>query len=110
MYDSFDPVVALITQAADDPQVLAIKQTLYRAGADSLVIAALQRAAATRQRTNRRRRRYIFYVRRMSRTRQAARSVTIARAAWVSAVALAVVVITAFSATLGLARSSPLAR
>jgi polyphosphate kinase len=44
-YDAFDPVVALIAQAADDPDVLAIKQTLYRTSPGSLIIASLQRAA-----------------------------------------------------------------
>jgi polyphosphate kinase len=44
-YDGFEPVLALVEQAADDPDVLAIKQTLYRAGADSPVVAALMRAA-----------------------------------------------------------------
>ncbi len=44
-YDSFDPVVALVAQAADDPDVLAIKQILYRTSAGSLIIASLQRAA-----------------------------------------------------------------
>jgi polyphosphate kinase len=44
-YDAYDPVVALLTQAADDPDVLAIKQTLYRASVGSPLIASLQRAA-----------------------------------------------------------------
>jgi polyphosphate kinase len=44
-YDSYDPVIALIARAADDPDVLAIKQTLYRTSTGSPIIAALQRAA-----------------------------------------------------------------
>ena len=44
-YDSYDPVVALLDQAADDPDVLAIKQTLYRTSVGSRLIASLQRAA-----------------------------------------------------------------
>ena len=44
-YDDFDPVLQLVAQAADDPDVLAIKQTLYRASGGSPLIASLQRAA-----------------------------------------------------------------
>jgi polyphosphate kinase len=43
-YDSFTPVLEFLRAAADDPQVLAIKMTLYRAGSNSEAVRALVRA------------------------------------------------------------------
>jgi polyphosphate kinase len=44
-FDSFQPVISLLKEAAKDPKVLAIKQTLYRSGPDSEIVQVLAEAA-----------------------------------------------------------------
>jgi polyphosphate kinase len=44
-FQSFAPVIQLLEQAADDPQVVAIKMTVYRTGTDSVLLEHLLRAA-----------------------------------------------------------------
>ncbi len=44
-YQSFSPVIEMLNQAARDPQVVAIKMTVYRTGTDSVLMESLLRAA-----------------------------------------------------------------
>ena len=48
-YDSYEPVVAFIESAAHDPQVLSIKQTLYRTNENSPIVRALMEAAQSKE-------------------------------------------------------------
>jgi polyphosphate kinase len=48
-YDSFGPVLHLLRRAAEDPDVLAIKMTLYRAGSNAEAVRTLIRAAENRK-------------------------------------------------------------
>ncbi len=52
-FDSYDAVVSFIESAATDPQVLSIKQTLYRTNEHSLIVPALISAASERKKSPR---------------------------------------------------------